>query len=191
MSKSHGAERQHSSQKPKADMVRRNISLRRVSKVVKGGKRFSFSALAVLGDAKGRVGFGMGKAKEVSAAMKKAEDAASRNMVRIPLKEGRTIHGRIESKFGATKVVMRSGVKGQGVIAGGSMRAICEVAGIKDVAAKIIGSNNPHNVVRAALSALTQTETPRSIAFKRGKKMSELYGVSKNQTTGDAESQSL
>lgn len=165
----------NTSKKRKTELSSHNISLRRVSKVVKGGKRFSFSALAVVGDEKGRIGYGTGKAKEVSGAMQKAEEAASRTLYRIPLKEGRTIHGDTQAKFGGTKVVIRSCPQGKGVVAGGAMRSIFEALGVKDIVAKIIGSTNPHSVIRATLKALQNTESPRSVALKRGKKLSEIF----------------
>ena len=171
--------------KKKNDLTHRNISLRRVSKVVKGGKRFSFSSLVVVGDEKGRIGYAMGKAKDVSGAMKKAEDLASRTLWRFPLKEGRTIHGDVQAKFGGTKVVIRSAPQGKGVIAGGAMRSIFEVIGIKDVVAKTIGSTNPHSVVRATLKALGDTEPPRAVALKRGKKLSDLFDSVSKESRGE------
>ena len=176
-----------SQNKRKNDLSRKNISLRRVSKVVKGGKRFSFSALTVVGDEKGRIGYGKGKAKEVSGAMKKAESVASQTLFRIPLKEGRTIHGDTQAKFGGTRVIIRSCPQGKGVVAGGAMRAIFEVIGIKDVVAKIIGSTNPYSVIRATLSALQDTESPRSIAAKRGKKLSEIFDQKTKNTSENTE----
>ena len=173
--------------KKKNELSRQNISLRRVSKVVKGGKRFSFAALAVVGDEKGRIGYGTGKAKEVSGAMKKAEESAARTLWRIPLKEGRTIHGDTQAKFGGTKVIIRSCPQGKGVVAGGAMRAIFEVIGVKDVVAKTIGSTNPHSVIRATLKALLNTESPRSIALKRGKKLSEIFDKKSKKSSEDEE----
>ena len=161
--------------KSEKELLRRNVSVSRVSKVVKGGKRFSFSALVVVGDGKGMIGCGVGKAKEVPDAIKKATDLGSRSMERIPLKEGRTIHQDVLGHFGSGRVYVRSAPKGTGVIAGGSMRFIFEVLGIQDVVAKTLNSNNPHNVVKATMAALRSIETPRMVAMKRGKKIAELY----------------
>lgn len=161
--------------KSEKELLRRNVSVSRVSKVVKGGKRFSFSALVVVGDGKGMIGIGVGKAKEVPDAIKKATDLASRSMERFPLKEGRTIHQDVLGHFGSGRVFMRSAPKGTGVIAGGSMRFIFEVMGVQDVVATTLNSNNPHNVVKATMAALRSIETPRMVAMKRGKKISELF----------------
>lgn len=163
--------------KSEKELLRRNVSVSRVSKVVKGGKRFTFSVLVVVGDGKGMIGYAVGKAKEVPDAIKKATDIASRSMEKIPVKEGRTIHQDIGGSFGAGKVYIRSAPKGTGVIAGGAMRFIFEVLGIQDVVAKVLNSNNPHNVVKATMQALRSIETPRTVANKRGKKVSELFNV--------------
>ena len=146
----------------------------KVAKVVKGGKRFSFSALVVVGDGKGRVGFAMGKAREVADAVKKAFEKAKKCMVRIPLREGRTLHHDVSGRFGAGRVVLRSAVSGTGIIAGGAMRAVFEALGIQDVVSKCIGSANPHNMVRATFDALGATVSPRYIAAKRGKRIGEV-----------------
>jgi small subunit ribosomal protein S5 len=161
--------------KAEKELIRRNLSVSRVSKVVKGGKRFNFSALVVVGDGKGFIGYGAGKAREVTDAIKKASDIAGRRMEKIPLKEGRTIHQDVTGSFGAGKVHLRTAPKGTGVIAGGAMRAIFEVLGIQDVVAKTLNSSNPHNVLKATLAALKSIETPRIVAMKRGKKVSELF----------------
>jgi small subunit ribosomal protein S5 len=167
--------------KSEKELLRRNVSVSRVSKVVKGGKRFNFSAIVVVGDGKGLVGYGVGKAKEVPEAIKKATDLASRSMEKFPLKEGRTIHQDVHGSFGAGKVILRSAPKGTGVIAGGAMRSIFEVAGIQDVVAKALRSTNPHNVVKATLSALRSIETPRTVAMKRGRKVADLFNVRTQQ----------
>jgi small subunit ribosomal protein S5 len=167
--------------KSEKELLRRTVSVARVSKVVKGGKRFSFSVLMVVGDGKGMLGYGVGKAKEVPDAIKKATDIASRSMEKFPIKEERTIHQDIGGSFGAGKVYIRSAPKGTGVIAGGAMRFIFEVLGIQDVVAKALNSTNPHNVVKATLQALRSIETPRTVAMKRGKKVADLFNVSQLQ----------
>ena len=152
----------------------RLVSINRVSKTVKGGKRFGFAALVVVGDQKGRVGFGKGKAKEVPEAIRKATEQAKRSMVRIPLREGRTLHHDIEGRHGAGKVVMRTAPTGTGIIAGGPMRAVCEMLGIQDVVAKSIGSQNPYNMVRATIDGLLKETSPRMVAQRRGKKVADI-----------------
>src|ERR1700740_3574986 len=150
------------------------VHINRVAKVVKGGKRFGFAALVVVGDQKGRVGFGHGKAREVPEAIRKATEAAGRGLVRVPLREGRTLHHDSEGKHGAGKVVLRSAPPGTGVIAGGPTRAVCEMLGIKDVVAKSLGSTNPYNMVRATFDALKGQENPRAVAKRRRKVVSEI-----------------
>ena len=145
-----------------------------MSKTVKGGKRFGFAALVVVGDQKGRVGFGKGKAKEVPEAIRKATEQAKRQMIRVPLREGRTLHHDIEGRHGAGKVVMRTAPTGTGIIAGGPMRAVFEMLGVQDVVAKSLGTSNPYNVVRATFDALAHQEPPRAVAQRRGKKPAEL-----------------
>lgn len=152
----------------------RLVAINRVSKTVKGGKRFGFAALVVVGDQKGRVGFGKGKAKEVPEAIRKATEQAKRQMIRVQLREGRTLHHDIEGRHGAGRVVMRTAPQGTGIIAGGPMRAIFETLGVQDVVAKSIGSSNPYNMVRATVDALKNQTSPRSIASKRGKKVSDI-----------------
>lgn len=152
----------------------RLVAINRVSKTVKGGKRFGFAALVVVGDQKGRVGFGKGKAKEVPEAIRKATEQAKRQMVRIPLKEGRTLHHDIEGRHGAGKVVMRTAPQGTGIIAGGPMRAVFEMLGVQDVVAKSIGSQNPYNMIRATLNGLSKETSPRMVAQRRGKKVAEI-----------------
>lgn len=150
------------------------VHVNRVSKTVKGGKRFAFAALIVVGDQKGRVGFAHAKAKEVPDAIKKANERARRQIIRVPLKEGRTLHHDIIGHFGAGKVTLRTAPAGTGIIAGGPMRAVFEVMGIQDVVAKCTGSSNPHNMVRATFDALVNMTSPRSIAAKRGKKVGDI-----------------
>ena len=150
------------------------VHVNRVSKTVKGGKRFAFAALVVVGDQKGRVGFAHAKAKEVPDAIKKANERARRGIVRVPLKEGRTVHHDVIGHFGAGKVTLRMAPAGTGIIAGGPMRAILETMGIQDVVAKCTGSSNPHNMVRATFDALEKLSSPRAIAAKRGKKVGDI-----------------
>ncbi len=152
----------------------RLVAINRVSKTVKGGKRFGFAALVVVGDQKGRVGFGKGKAKEVPEAIRKATEQAKRKMIRVPLREGRTLHHDIEGRHGAGKVVMRTAPQGTGIIAGGPMRAVFEMLGVQDVVAKSIGSQNPYNMIRATLDGLGKEASPRLVAQRRGKKVSDI-----------------
>ena len=156
------------------EFVDKLVAINRVAKVVKGGKNFGFAALVVVGDQKGRVGFGKGKAREVPEAIRKAAQEAKRNLVRIPLREGRTLHHDGQGRWGAGKVVLRAAPPGTGSIAGGPMRAIFETLGIQDIVAKSIGSSNPYNMVRATVDALKNQTSPRSIASKRGKKVSDI-----------------
>ncbi len=150
------------------------VSINRVSKTVKGGKRFGFTALVVVGDQKGRVGFGKGKAKEVPEAIRKATEQAKRRLFRVPLREGRTLHHDVEGKHGAGRVVLRTAPQGTGIIAGGPMRAVFEMLGVQDVVAKSIGSQNACNMVRATLNALGKSSSPRWVAQRRGKKVAEI-----------------
>jgi small subunit ribosomal protein S5 len=152
----------------------RLVAINRVSKTVKGGKRFGFAALVVVGDQRGRVGFGKGKAKEVPEAIRKATEQAKRAMIRVPLKDSRTLHHDIEGRHGAGKVVMRTAVAGTGIIAGGPMRAVFEMLGVQDVVAKSIGSQNPYNMIRATIDGLKHEASPRSVASRRGKKVAEI-----------------
>jgi small subunit ribosomal protein S5 len=152
----------------------RLVAINRVSKTVKGGKRFGFAALVVVGDQKGRVGFGKGKAKEVPEAIRKATEQAKRKMIRVPLREGRTLHHDVEGRHGAGKVVMRTAPTGTGIIAGGPMRAVFEMLGIQDVVAKSIGSQNPYNMIRATLNGLEKEASPRQVAQRRGKKVADI-----------------
>ncbi|MEO1041551.1 MAG: 30S ribosomal protein S5 [Pseudomonadota bacterium] len=152
----------------------RLVAINRVAKTVKGGKNFGFAALVVVGDQKGRVGFGKGKAREVPEAIRKASQEAKRNMIRVPMRDGRTLHHDAQGRHGAGKVVIRTAPPGTGVIAGGPMRAVFEMLGIQDVVAKSIGTSNPYNMVRATVDALKEQANPRSIAAKRGLKVSDL-----------------
>jgi small subunit ribosomal protein S5 len=152
----------------------RLVAINRVSKTVKGGKRFGFAALVVVGDQKGRVGFGKGKAKEVPEAIRKATEQAKRQMVRVPLREGRTLHHDMHGRHGAGKVVMRTAPAGTGIIAGGPMRAVFEMLGVQDVVAKSIGSQNPYNMIRATMDGLTNEMSPRMVAQRRGKKVADI-----------------
>ncbi|QFT62469.1 SSU ribosomal protein S5P [Roseivivax halotolerans] len=152
----------------------RLVAINRVSKTVKGGKRFGFAALVVVGDQKGRVGFGKGKAKEVPEAIRKATEQAKRGMMRVPLREGRTLHHDIEGRHGAGRVVMRTAPQGTGIIAGGPMRAVFEMLGVQDVVAKSIGSQNPYNMIRATLNGLSRGASPRQVAQRRGKKVVDI-----------------
>ena len=157
-------------------LIDKLVTLNRVAKVVKGGRRFAFAALVVAGDQKGRVGWGHGKAREVPEAIRKATERAKRGMIRVPMKEGRTLHHDVQGRFGAGKVVLRTAVAGTGIIAGGPLRALFETLGIGDVVAKSLGSRNPHNMVKAAFDALNHCASPRSVATRRGKKVSDLLG---------------
>jgi small subunit ribosomal protein S5 len=158
------------------ELVDRLVSINRVAKVVKGGRRFGFSALVVVGDGKGRVGYGSGKAREVPEAVRKATEQAKRSLVRVPLRQGRTLHHDVQGHFGAGRVVLRSAPAGTGIIAGGPMRAVFEALGIGDVVAKSLGTANPHNMIKATFDALGQVMSPRAVAAKRGKKVGEIVG---------------
>ena len=155
-------------------IVDKLVHINRVAKVVKGGRRFGFAALVVVGDQKGRVGFGHGKAREVPEAIRKATDAAKRNLIRVPLREGRTLHHDMNGRHGAGKVFLRAAPPGTGIIAGGPMRAVFETLGMQDVVAKSIGSSNPYNMVRATFDALKHQDSPRSVAARRNIKVSAL-----------------
>ena len=152
----------------------RLVTINRVAKVVKGGRRFGFAAIMIVGDTKGRVGYGTGKAKEVPEAVRKATEDAKTKMVRVHLKDNRTLHHDIVGRFGAGKVILRSASPGTGIIAGGPMRALFESLGIKDVVAKSTGTSNPHNMLKATFDAFKKSESPKSIASKRSKKVSEV-----------------
>lgn len=152
----------------------RLVAVNRVAKVVKGGRRFGFAALVVVGDGRGRIGHGHAKAREVPDAIKKATEQAKRNMIRVALREGRTIHHDVIGRYGAGRVHLRSAPQGTGIIAGGPLRAVFEAIGIQDIVAKAVGSNNPYNMVNAAFEAFKIMESPRSVANRRGKKVSEI-----------------
>jgi small subunit ribosomal protein S5 len=158
------------------ELVEKLVHINRVSKTVKGGKRFGFAALVVVGDGKGRAGFGKGKAREVPEAITKATAAAKKAMVRVPLREGRTLHHDGTGHFGAGRVYVRSAPQGTGIIAGGPMRAVFESLGVHDVVTKSVGTNNPYNMVRATFAALTDQTSPKSVAQRRGKKIADLLG---------------
>lgn len=159
-----------------SDIVEKLVSINRVAKVVKGGRRFGFAALVVTGDGAGRVGFGSGKAREVPEAIRKATEQAKRKMIRIPLREGRTLHCDATGRYGAGKVVVRAAPPGTGVIAGGPMRAVFEALGVQDVVAKSVGTSNPYNLVKAAFVAIGNTQSPRQVAARRNMKVPEVLG---------------
>ena len=158
------------------DIIDKLVTINRVAKVVKGGRRFAFAALVVVGDQKGRVGYGAGKAREVPEAIRKATERAKRAMIRVPMKEGRTLHHDVEGRYGAGNVILRTAPAGTGIIAGGPLRAVFETLGMGDVVAKSLGSRNPHNMVKATFAALQRVASPRSVANRRGKKVAELFG---------------
>ena len=157
-----------------SDLIEKLVGINRVAKVVKGGRRFGFAALVVVGDGKGRVGSGTGKAKEVPEAIRKATVNAKRNMVKVPLRDGRTLHHDVKGSFGSGRVQLRSAPSGTGIIAGGPVRAVCEVLGVKDIVAKSMGTSNAHNVIRATLKALMKQNSPKQISSIRNKKISEI-----------------
>jgi small subunit ribosomal protein S5 len=166
------------------ELVDKLVHINRVAKVVKGGRRFSFGALVVVGDGRGRVGYGTGKAREVPEAIRKATDAAKKNMVRVPLREGRTLHHDVKGRFGAGKVVLRAAPPGTGIIAGGPMRAVFETMGVQDVVAKSIGTSNPHNMVKATFEALSLCTSPRGVAARRSKKVGDIVARRGEQAAG-------
>ncbi len=171
-------------EKVEDELIDRLVHINRVSKVIKGGRRFSFAALVVVGDGRGRVGYGTGKAREVPEAIRKATDQAKRDMIRVPLREGRTLHHDITGRYGAGRVMMRSAPAGTGIIAGGPMRAVFETMGVQDVVAKSIGSQNPHNMIKATFEALTASQSPRFVAARRSKKVSDIVGR-RNETVAE------
>ncbi len=179
--------RQENHEERDSEFVDRLVHINRVAKVVKGGRRFGFAALVVIGDQKGRVGFGHGKAREVPEAVRKATDSAKRRMIRVPLREGRTLHHDIAGRHGAGKVQLRTAPPGTGIIAGGPMRAVFEVLGMQDVVAKAIGSSNPYNMVRATFDALKKQASPRMVAARRGKKVSDIISQRPRSKQIDAE----
>jgi small subunit ribosomal protein S5 len=177
MAKEHGGrdrDRKDNREERDSEFIDKLVHINRVAKVVKGGKRFGFAALVVVGDQKGRVGFGHGKAREVPEAVRKATESAKRGLIRVPLREGRTLHHDIDGRWGAGKVVLRAAPPGTGIIAGGPMRAVFESVGMQDVVAKSKGSSNPYNMVRATFDALKKQVSPRAVAARRGKKVSDV-----------------
>lgn len=172
-----GRDRRNKREDEGPELIEKLVFINRVAKVVKGGRRFGFAALVVVGDGKGRVGQGHGKAKEVPEAIRKATEAAKKSMVRIPLKEGRTLHHDVEGRFGAGKVVFRTAPPGTGIIAGGPSRAVMEALGVADVVAKSNGTSNPYNLVRATIDALQRTQSPRQVAQRRGVKVADVLQI--------------
>lgn len=166
--------RDNAREREEPEFMERLVAVNRVAKVVKGGRRFGFAALIVVGDGKGRVGFGTGKAKEVPEAIAKATADAKRKMIRVPLREARTLHHDVHGHDGAGRVFLRAAPQGTGIIAGGPLRAVFEAIGIQDIVAKAIGSNNPHSMVNATFDALKKMESPRQIAARRGKKVGDI-----------------
>ena len=167
-------ERDRDSDEP--ELIEKLVGINRVAKVVKGGRRFGFAAIVVVGDGKGRVGHGHGKARVVPEAIRKATESAKRNMIRVPLREGRTLHHDVKGHYGAGKVVMRTAEAGTGIIAGGPMRAVFEALGVQDVVAKSTGSQNPHNMIKATFDGLRASSSPRMVAQRRGKKVADILG---------------
>ncbi len=164
-----------SQDKQENELVDKLVSINRVAKVVKGGRRFGFAALVVVGDTKGRVGYGSGKAREVPEAIRKATEQAKRSMIRIPIRDGRTLHHDVNGRFGAGRVVLRAAPAGTGIIAGGPMRAVFETVGIRDIVTKSIGTSNPYNMVKATFEALKGLNSPRSVAARRSMKVGQLF----------------
>ena len=160
--------------KIESDIKEKLVAINRITKVVKGGRRFGFAALIVVGNQKGSIGIGQGKSKQVPDAIKKANEIARRKLIHIPLREGRTIHHDVKAKDGSGKIVLRSASKGTGIIAGGPVRAVCEVLGVKDIVAKSMGTSNAHNVIRATIKALKKQNSPKQISSIRNKKISEI-----------------
>ena len=186
MARADRQERSNREQKEDPDLIENLVGINRVAKVVKGGRRFGFAALVVVGDGRGRVGHGAGKAREVPEAIRKATEQAKRSMVRVPLREGRTLHHDIKGDYGAGHVILRSAPSGTGVIAGGPMRAIFESLGVQDVVAKSTGSSNPHNMIKATFAALNKIGSPRLVAAKRGKKVAEVFGRNSNDSNSSS-----
>src|SRR5215472_7407352 len=173
-------------EREESEFAEKLVSINRVAKVVKGGRRFGFAALVVVGDRKGRVGYGSGKAREVPEAIRKATEQARRAMIRVPLREGRTLHHDIADRYGAGKVIVRAAKPGTGIIAGGPMRAIFEALGVQDVVAKSVGSSNPHNMIKATFAALGHVTSPRAVATRRGKKVAEILGRRETEPAASA-----
>ena len=166
-----------------SEFIDRLVHINRVAKVVKGGRRFGFAALVVIGDQKGRVGYGHGKAKEVPEAIKKATDDAKRSIIRVPLREGRTLHHDVEGSHGAGKVILRAAPSGTGIIAGGPMRAVFETLAVQDVVTKSQGTSNPYNMIRATFDALLKEQSPRTVAARRGLKVSDIVSRRRDGST--------
>jgi small subunit ribosomal protein S5 len=158
------------------EFIEKLVGINRVAKVVKGGRRFGFSAIVVVGDGKGRVGYGLGKAREVPEAIRKATERARKGLVRVPLREGRTLHHDVTGRYGAGRVVLRNAPSGTGIIAGGPMRAVFEALGVQDVVAKSVGTSNSHNMIKATFAALVNCNSPRQVASRRGKKVGDIVG---------------
>jgi small subunit ribosomal protein S5 len=177
-------------EKEESEFVEKLVAVNRVAKTVKGGRRFGFAALVVIGDGRGRVGTGHAKSKEVPDAVKKATDQAKRNMIRVPLRDGRTLHHDTKGHFGAGRVVLRTAKAGTGIIAGGPMRAVFECLGVQDVVAKVTGTNNPYNMVNATLEALKYMQSPRQVAARRGKKVSDVVAQREGTKAGEAAAES-
>ena len=186
MARADRQDRNNREQKEDPELIEKLVGINRVAKVVKGGRRFGFAALVVVGDGRGRVGHGAGKAREVPEAIRKATEQAKRSMVRVPLREGRTLHHDIKGDYGAGHVILRSAPSGTGVIAGGPMRAIFESLGVQDVVAKSTGSSNPHNMIKATFAALNKIGSPRLVAAKRGKKVAEVFGRNSNDSNSSS-----
>ena len=186
-----GRERSRDREERDSEFVDKLVHINRVAKVVKGGKRFGFAALVVIGDQKGRVGFGHGKAREVPEAIRKATESAKRNLTRVALREGRTLHHDIAGRHGAGRVYLRAAPPGTGIIAGGPMRAVFESLGVADVVTKSVGTSNPYNMVRATFEALSEQTSPKSVAQRRGKKIADLMarraGSGAAEASADAE----
>jgi len=179
--------RQNFGDRQDSDLVDKLVGINRVAKVVKGGRRFGFAALVIVGDQKGRVGWGKGKAREVPEAIRKATESAKRNMIRVPLREGRTLHHDATGRFGAGRVVLRAAPPGTGVIAGGPMRAIFETLGVQDIVTKSIGTSNPHNMIKATFDALENLMSPRHVAAKRNKKVGDIIGRRRDTEAAEAQ----
>ncbi|MEK9945936.1 MAG: 30S ribosomal protein S5 [Alphaproteobacteria bacterium] len=179
--------RQNFGDRQDSDLVDKLVGINRVAKVVKGGRRFGFAALVIVGDQKGRVGWGKGKAREVPEAIRKATESAKRNMIRVPLREGRTLHHDATGRFGAGRVVLRAAPPGTGVIAGGPMRAIFETLGVQDIVTKSIGTANPHNMIKATFDALENLMSPRHVAAKRNKKVGDIIGRRRDTEAAEAQ----
>jgi small subunit ribosomal protein S5 len=182
-----GQRRDSGADREESELVDRLVDINRVSKTVKGGKRFGFAAIVVVGDQRGRVGYGTGKAREVPEAIRKATESAKRGMIRIALREGRTLHHDVIGHFGAGRVVLRAAPAGTGIIAGGAMRAVFETVGLKDVVAKSVGTSNPHNMIKATFEALSSVQSPRTVAARRGKKVGDILGRRDDQAAAAVE----